>query len=120
MRQEVSHDVPRAVPVVELRASPLWGSREVIASRIGKAKQRRESNGRRALHKSILLMPGRCGGLTQALVAEALAPVRVQDVTNWVSEHVGDTLQAKRSREFPRSQAHKPGTASADPLADTG
>src|SRR5947209_17628000 len=79
-----------------------------------------ESNGRSELNKSILLIPCMCGDLTQDLVAEALATVRVQDVTSWVSENVGDTLQSKRRREFPRSQAQKPGTEIADPLADTG
>ena len=110
----------RSVPVVALSDSPLVGSSDVIESLIGKAKQRLESNGRSELNKSILLIPCMCGDLTQDLVAEALATVRVQDVTSWVSENVGDTLQSKRRREFPRSQAQKPGTEIADPLADTG
>jgi len=108
------------VPVVALSDSPLLGSSDVIESLIGKAKQRLESNGRSELNKSILLIPCMCGDLTQDLVAEALATVRVQDVTSWVSENVGDTLQSKRRRELPRSQAQKPGTEIADPLADTG
>jgi hypothetical protein len=105
---------------VELRDSPLLGSSEVIESRIGKAKQRLESNRRSELNKSILLIPCMGGELTPGLVAEALAAVRVHEVTSWVSENVGDTLQAKRRREFPRSQAQKPGTEIADPLAATG
>jgi len=120
IRKEVSQYLQRSVPVVALSDSPLLGSRDVIESLIGKAKQRLESNGRSELNKSILLIPCMCGDLTQDLVAEALATVRVQDVTSWVSEHVGDTLQSKRRREFPRSQAQKPGTEIADPLADTG
>jgi len=51
------------------------GSSDVIESLIGKAKQRLESNGRRELNKSILLIPCMCGELTQDLVAEALATV---------------------------------------------
>jgi hypothetical protein len=46
--------------------------------------------------------------------------VRVQDVTTWVSENVGETMQSKRRREFPRSQPQKPGTETAELLADTG
>jgi len=61
-----------------------------------------------------------CGELTQDLVAEALTTVRVQDVTTWVSENVGDTMPSKRRRAFPRSQLQKPGTGTAEPLADTG
>jgi hypothetical protein len=72
------------------------------------------------LNKSILLIPCLCGELTQDLVAEALTTVRVQDVTTWVSENVGETMQAKRRREFPRSQSQKPGAETAEPLADTG
>ncbi len=110
----------RYVPVVALSASPLLGSSEVIESLIGKAKQRLEANGRSALHKSILLIPCMCGEITQDLIAEALSTVRVQDVTSWVAENVGETMQSKRRREFPRSQSQKPGTEIADPLADTG
>lgn len=120
IRKEVSHYLQHYVPVVELSASPLLGSSDVIESLIGKAKQRLEANGRSELNKSILLIPCMCGELTQDLVAEALTTVRVQDVTTWVSENVGETMQSKRRREFPRSQPQKPGAETAEPLADTG
>jgi hypothetical protein len=96
------------------------GSSDVIASLIGKAQQRLEAHGRNELHKSILLMPCLCGALTHDLVAEALRTVSVQDVTTWVSENVGETMQSKRRREMPRSQPLKPGIETAEPLADTG
>jgi hypothetical protein len=120
IRKEVSHYLQRYLPVVESSDNPLLGSSDVIESLIGKAKQRLEANGRRELNKSILLIPCLCGDLTQDLVAEALTTVRVQDVTTWVSENVGETMQSKRRREFPRSQPQTPGTETAEPLADTG
>ena len=120
IRKEVSHYLQHHLPIVELSESPLLGSSDVIESLIGKAKQRLEANGRTELHKSILLIPCMCGELTQDLVAEALSTVSVQDVTTWVSENVGETMQAKRRREFPRSQPLKPGAETAEPLADTG
>ncbi len=120
IRKAVSHSLQHYLPVVELSDSPLLGSSDVIESLIGKAKQRLEAHGRSELNKSILLIPCMCGELTQDLVAEALATVRVQDVTTWVSENVGETMQSKRRREFPRSQPQKPGAESAEPLADTG
>ena len=120
IRKEVSHYLQHYVPVVESSDSPLLGSSDVIESLIGKAKQRLEANGRSELNKSILLIPCLCGALTQDLVAEALTTVRVQDVTTWVSENVGETMQSKRRREFPRSQPQKSGTKTAEPLADTG
>lgn len=120
MRKEVSHYLQHYLPVVELSGSPLLGSSDVIESLIGKAKQRLEANGRSELNKSILLIPCLCGELTQDLVAEALTTVRVQEVTTWVSENVGETMQSKRRREFPRSQPQKPGAETAEPLADTG
>jgi hypothetical protein len=120
IRKEVSHYLQHYGPVVELSASPLLGSSDVIESLIGKAKQRLEADGRRELNKSILLIPCLCGELTQDLVAEALTTVRVQDVTTWVSENVGETMQSKRRKEFPRSQPQKPGAETAEPLADTG
>ena len=120
IRKEVSQYLQHYVPVVESSESPLLGSSDVIESLIGKAKQRLEANGRSELNKSILLIPCLCGELTQDLVAEALTTVRVQDVTTWVSENVGETMQSKRRREFPCSQPQKPGAETAEPLADTG
>jgi hypothetical protein len=120
IRKEVSHYLQHYLPVVESSDSPLLGSSDVIESLIGKAKQRLEANGRSELNKSILLIPCMCGELTQDLVAEALTTVRVQDVTTWVSENVGETMQSKRRREFPRSQPQKPGAETAELFADTG
>jgi len=120
IRKEVSRYLQHYVPVVELSESPLLGSSDVIESLIGKAKQRLEANGRSELNKSILLIPCMCGELTHDLVAKALTTVRVQDVTTWVSENVGETMQSKRRREFPRSQPQKLGAETAEPLADTG
>jgi hypothetical protein len=120
IRKEVSRYLQQYIPVVESSESPLLGSSDVIESLIGKAKQRLEANGRSELNKSILLIPCLCGELSQDLVAEALSTVRVQDVTTWVAEHVGETMQSKRRREFPRSQPQKPGAETAEPLADTG
>jgi hypothetical protein len=120
IRKEVSRYLQHYVPVVELSESPLLGSSDVIESLIGKAKQRLEANGRSELNKSILLIPCMCGELTHDLVAKALTTVRAQDVTTWVSENVGETMQSKRRREFPRSQPQKLGAETAEPLADTG
>ena len=120
IRKEVSHYLQHYLPVVESSESPLLGSSDVIESLIGKAKQRLEANGRNELNKSILLIPCMCGDLTQDLVAQALTTVRVQDVTTWVSENVGETMQSKRRREFSRFQPQRPGTETAELLADTG
>lgn len=120
IRKEVSHYLQQYVPLVSSSASPLLGSSDVIESLIGKAKQRLDAHGRSELNKSILLIPCLCGELSQDLVAEALSTVRVEDVTTWVSENVGDTMQSKRRREFPRSSSPKPGAETAEPLADTG
>ncbi len=120
IRKEVSHYLQHYLTVVESSESPLLGSSDVIESLIGKAKQRLEANGRNELNKSILLIPCMCGEFSQDLVAEALSTVGVQDVTTWVSENVGETMQSKRRREFPRSKAPKPVTETAEPLADTG
>ncbi len=120
IRKEVSHYLQQYLPVVESSESPLLGSSDVIESLIGKAKQRLEANGRSELNKSILLIPCMCSELTQNLVAEALTTVRVQDVTTWVSETVGETMQSVRRRAFPRPRRHTPGTKTAEPFADTG
>jgi hypothetical protein len=120
IRKEVNHYLQQYRPVVAASDSPLLGSSDVIESLIGKAKQRLEANGRSELNKSILLIPCLCGELTQDLVAEALTTVRVQDVTTWVSENVGETRQARRRRELARPQPQQPETKTAELFADTG
>ena len=120
LRKEVSHSLQQYRPVVESTDSPLLGSSDVIESLIGKAKQRLEANGRSELNKSILLIPCMCGELTQDLVAEALTTVRVQDVTTWVSETVGETMQSIRRRELSRPRPQQSDTKTAELFADTG
>jgi hypothetical protein len=120
IRKEVSPYLQQYRPVVEASDSPLLGSSDVIESLLGKAKQRLEANGRSELNKSILLIPCLCGELTQNLVAEALTTVRVQDVTTWVSENVGETMQARRRRELARPQPQQPETKTAELFANTG
>jgi hypothetical protein len=114
LRTEVSDWLPHSLPVVESRDSPLWGSRDVIASLMGQAPQRLDAHGRSELHKSILLIPCLCGERTPDLVAEALTTVRVQDVSTGVSETVGETMQSVRRRALSRPQSQKPGTKTAD------
>src|SRR5713226_7740780 len=104
IRKEVNHYLQQYRPVVASSASPLLGSSDVIESLIGKAKQRLEANGRSELNKSILLLPCMCGELTHDLVAKALTTVRVQDVTTWVAEEVGETMLSVRRRELGRRQ----------------
>lgn len=120
IRKEVSHYLQQYLPVVESHDSPMLGSSDVLESLIGKAKQRLEANGRSELNKSILLIPCMCGDLTQDLVAEALTTVRVQDVTTWVSETVGETMQSRRRRELSRPQPQQLETKTAELFADTG
>jgi hypothetical protein len=120
IRKEVSHYLEQYIPLVASIDSPVLGSSDVIESLIGKAKQRLDANGRSELNKSILLIPCMCGELTQDLVAEALSTVRVEDVNTWVSEHIGETMQSKRRKEFTRSQSQNLGAESAEFLADTG
>ena len=120
IRKEVSACLQQYLPVVESNDSPLLGSSDVIESLIGKAKQRLDAHGRSELNKSILLIPCLCGELTQDLVAEALTTVRVQDVSTWVSETVGETMQSVRRRELSRPQSQKLGTKTAEPFANTG
>jgi hypothetical protein len=120
IRKEVSHYLQQYLPLVASSPSPLLGSSDVIESLIGKAKQRLDTNGRSELNKSVLLLPCMCGEFTHDLVAEALTTVRVEDVTTWIAETVGETMQAVRRRAFPRSQPQKPVTEAAEPFADTG
>ena len=108
------------MPIVASSASPLLGSSDVIESLIGKAKQRLEANGRSELNKSLLLLPCMCGELNHDLVAKALTTVRVQDVTTWVAEEVGETMLSVRRRALGRRQPQKPETKTAELFAKTG
>jgi len=110
----------QSLPLVESIDSPILGSSDVIESLIGKAKQRLDPNGCTELNKSILLLPCLCGEITQELVAEALTTVRVQDVTTWVAETVGETMRSVRRREFARPPSHRSEAKTTEPFAATG
>ena len=110
LRKAINHSLPQDVPMVASSASPLVGASDVIESLIGKAKQRLEAHGRSELHKSILVLPCLCGALPHDLVAKALTTVRVQDVTPWGAEEVGETRLAVRRRALGRRQPRKPET----------
>ncbi len=120
LRKAINHSLPPYVPMVASSASPLVGSREVIESLIGKAKQRLEAHGRSELHKAILLLPCLCGALPHDLVAKALTTVRVQDVTTWGAEEVGETRLSVRRRALGRRQPRKPETKTAELFAKAG
>jgi len=120
LRKEINHYRQQYVPIVVSSARPLLGARDVIESLIGKAKQRLEAHGRSELNKSILLLPCMCGELTHDLVAKALTTVRVQDVTTWGAEEVGETMLSVRRRELGRRQPRKPETKTAELFANTG
>lgn len=120
IRKEVSHYLQQYRPMVASSERPILGSSDVIESLIGKAKQRLDAHGRSELNKSILFIPCLCGELTQELVAEALTTVRVQDVTTWVAETVGETMQSVRRRELRRPLSQKSETKTAELFADTG
>jgi len=120
LRKELNHYLPQYVPSMASSASPLVGASDVIEALLGQAKQRLEAKGRSELNKSILLLPCMCGELTHDLVAQALTTVRVQDVTTWVAEEVGETMLSVRRRELGRRQPQKPETQTADLFAHTG
>ncbi len=120
LRKAINHYLQHYVPIVASSARPLWGSSDVIESLIGKAKQRLEAHGRSELNKSLLLLPCMCGALPHDLVAKALTTVRVQDVTTWVAEEVGETMLSVRRRELGRRQPRKPETKTAELFANTG
>jgi hypothetical protein len=108
------------VPIVASSARPLVGASEVIEALMGKAKPRLEANGRSDRTKARLWLPCRCGELPHDLVAAALTTVRVQDVTPWVAEEVGDTMLSVRRRELGRRPPQKPETKTAELFANTG
>ena len=120
LRKAINHSLPQDVPMVASSASPLVGASDVIESLIGKAKQRLEAHGRSELRKSILVLPCLCGALPHDLVAKALTTVRVQDVTPWGAEEVGETRLAVRRRALGRRQPRKPETKTAARFAKAG
>ena len=120
IRKEINHYLQPYKPIVASSASPLLGASDVIASLIGKAKQRLAANGRSELNTSMLLLPCMCGALTHDMVAKALTTVRVQDVRTWVVEEVGETMLSVRRRELGRRQPQKLETKTAELFANTG
>jgi hypothetical protein len=88
----------------------LLGSSEVLESLIGKAKQLEGQQSKSGFTKMILGLAASVCEATEHKVREALAAVKVHDVTTWITDHLGISLQGQRHHAFA---AASPGTKPA-------
>ena len=90
-------------------AGRLIGSTEVLESLIGAGKQMQGRN-KNGFTKTVLAMAAKVVRLSAEGIKAALAAVKVKDVTDWVAENIGLSLQAKRQRALPNQpRGTKPG-----------
>jgi hypothetical protein len=82
----------------------LLGSSEVLESLIGKAKQLEGQQSKSGFTKMILGLAASVCEVTEQTVRQALAAVKVGDVSNWIKEHIGISVQGQRYHAFPRNK----------------
>ena len=78
----------------------LLGSSEILESLIGKAKQLEGQQSRSGFTKMILGLGASVAKITDQTVQAALAAVKVRDVSHWIREHLGISVQGQRLRAF--------------------
>ena len=78
----------------------LLASSEVLESLIGKAKQLEGRQSKGGFTKTLLGLAASVAQTTEENIRAALTAIRVQDVTTWVREHLGVSLEAQRYHAF--------------------
>lgn len=78
----------------------LVASSEVLESLIGKAKQIEGRQSKSGFTKTLLGLAAGVAKITEENVRAALAAIKVHDVTAWVREHLGTSLEAQRHHAF--------------------
>lgn len=84
----------------------LVGSSEILESLIGKGKQIQGRN-KNGYTKSILGMAAAVAERSVEAIEAAFAAVKVRDVTTWIEEKLGLSIQAQRQRALPALQAEQ-------------
>lgn len=92
----------------------LVASSEVLESLIGKAKQLEGRQSKGGFTKTVLGLAASVAKVTEENVRAALTATKVQDVFNWVREHLGVSLEAQRYHAF---KPRPPGTKLASTAA---
>lgn len=85
----------------------LLASSEVLESLIGKAKQLEGQQSRSGFTKMILGMAASVAKLTEPALQAALAAVKVRDVTQWIQQHIGISVQGQRMHAFATTTAEQ-------------
>jgi hypothetical protein len=76
------------------------GSSEVLESLIGKGKQLEGQQSKSGFTKMILGLAASVVQITEQTVGAALAAVKVRDVTAWIKQHLGTSVQGQRMHAF--------------------
>jgi hypothetical protein len=88
----------------------LLGTSEVLESLIGKAKQLQGQQSKSGFTKMVLGLAASVCDITEQKVREALAAIKVHDVTTWIKQHLGTSVQGQRYHAF---STPRPGTKPA-------
>ena len=78
----------------------LLGSSEILESLIGKAKQLEGQQSKSGFTKMILGLAASVSEVTEQKVRDAMAAVKVHDVTTWIKDHLGTSVQGQRYHAF--------------------
>ena len=74
------------------------GSTEILESSFGKLKEIEGDQSRRGFTSSIVIWEALFGATTATVIRDAMTPVPAKLVQEWVSKHLGATIQSKRAK----------------------
>jgi len=80
----------------------LLGSSEILESLIGKAKQLEGQQSKSGFTKMILGLAASVCEITEQKVRDALTAVKARDVTTWIKDHLGTSIQGQRNHAFAK------------------
>jgi len=104
---QLREQLPAFVRNESLKAKPdehLLGSSEIIESVLGKLKRLEQSQAKSGFTGLVLSVAAVVAETTQEVVRKAMATVPTKKVLEWIREHLGQSVQAKRKIAFSNTK----------------
>ena len=119
VRSELQSFVQEQQKTCKKKGERLPGSSEIIESVFGKQKFLEGEQSKSGFTGLLLGIGAFVSSTSDAIIKTALETVKTADVLNWSKEHIGSSVQAKRSMAFSSNNCKKPGKKLASTAMST-
>ena len=82
-------------------------SSDIIECLFGKIKYVIEKSPTKDFNKLVLLLPALAGELNDKSIMDAQKTIKIEDIKNWDTQNIGDTILKQKRREFQKLDATK-------------